>query len=146
MKVARTVEQACSILAVLAEHHGEPVTNSELNERLEVSLSYLIKITRKLVMHRIISSTQGAKGGFVLAKPMNAITLRMVVEAIEGVNPSFVPSGVIERVFRHRRRVGRRGLQALTNGFKDAERAWRDELDKVTMEALITSSLEEGES
>lgn len=146
MKVARTVEQACSILAVLAEHHGEPVTNSELNERLEVSLSYLIKITRKLVMHRIISSTQGAKGGFVLAKPMNAITLRMVVEAIEGINPSFVSSGVIERVFRHRRSVGRRGLQALTNGFKDAERAWRDELDKVTMEALITSSLEEGES
>ena len=142
MKIAKSVEQACSILAVLAEHHGEPVTSSELNERLAVSASYLAKITRKLVLDGIITSAQGANGGYVLAKPMKAITLRMVVVAIEGSEPLFTPTGVIERIFKDRRRVATRGLRALSDGFGAAETAWLNQLDRVTMEDLIASSLE----
>ena len=71
MRLSKTVEQACCILSILAEHHGQPVTNVELNERMNVSQSYLTKITRKLVIAGIIRSAQGVKGGFVLAQPMD---------------------------------------------------------------------------
>ncbi len=141
MKVAKSVEQACSILAVLAEHHGGPVTSCELNKRLAVSPSYLTKIMRRLVVSGIIASTQGVNGGYVLARPMNAITLKMVVIAIEGNEPLFTPSGVIKRTFRNRKRVADRGLKSLSDGFAAAEAAWLARLDKVTMEPLITSSL-----
>lgn len=141
MKIAKSVEQACSILAVIAEHHGQPVTGNELNERLGVSSTYLAKIARKLVIGGIINSAQGVNGGFVLAKPMNAITLRAVVEIIEGTEPMFTSNGTIERVFLGRKPAARRGLRALTLSFASAERAWWHELGKITMEDLITSSL-----
>lgn len=145
MKITQSVEQGCSILAVIAEHHGQPVTNSELSERLGVSSTYLAKITRKLVTGGIINSAQGVNGGFVLAKPMSTITLRVVVEVLEGTAPLFAAQGVIERVFSGRKLVARRGLQALTDGFANAERAWRHELDQVSMEDLIASSLRGGD-
>lgn len=143
MKISSSFEQACGILAVLAEHHGRPVTTDELNERLAMSASYLAKITRKLVLAGIIISTQGARGGYVLAKPMEAITLLMVLDAVEGTAPLFVPSGVIERVFLRRQRIAKRGLGLLANRFAAAETAWRRELSTVTMETIVASSLQE---
>ena len=143
MKVSKTIEQACGILIVLAEHHNTPVTNFELNQRLMVSLSYLTKLTRRLVKKDIIVSTKGMSGGFVLAKPMDQITLLMVVEAIEGDKPSFTRSKIIQRVLKDKPHIAKKGIQALEDGFATAESVWRSELDKVTMESLIKTSLQE---
>ena len=95
MRLSKTVEQACCILSILAEHHGQPVTNVELNERMNVSQSYLTKITRKLVISGIITSAQGVKGGFVLAQPMASIKLGEVVKATDGSAPFFRPKKAI---------------------------------------------------
>ena len=46
--------------------------------------SYLAKIFQYLARAGIVQSHRGAKGGFSLARPANEITLREVVEAIEG--------------------------------------------------------------
>ena len=46
--------------------------------------SYLAKIFQDLSKQGIIHSHRGAKGGFSLARPPAEITLREVVEAIEG--------------------------------------------------------------
>lgn len=142
MRVSKTIEQACGILIVLAEHHNSPVTNFELNQRLEMSLSYLTKLTRRLVKKGIITSAKGMSGGFVLARAMSEITLLMVVEAIEGTEPSFTKSELIQKVLKDKPQIAKKGIQALEEGFAMAERAWRDELDKVTMESLVKSSLE----
>ena len=96
MRLSKTVEQACCILSILAEHHGQAVTNVELNERMNVSQSYLTKITRKLVIAGIITSAQGVKGGFILARPMISITLGDVVKATDGSAPFFRPTNVIK--------------------------------------------------
>lgn len=46
--------------------------------------SYLAKILQSLAKEGIVHSHRGAKGGFSLARPACEITLRQVVEAIEG--------------------------------------------------------------
>ena len=49
-----------------------------------VSLRFTLKIMRKLVAARIVRSYKGAKGGYVLTREPSAITLRQVIEAVEG--------------------------------------------------------------
>lgn len=49
-----------------------------------VSESYLAKILQDLAKGGILRSHRGAKGGFSLARPPEQITLREIVELIEG--------------------------------------------------------------
>lgn len=139
MKLSKSLEQALCVLAILAEHEGGAVTNIELNERMQVSAPYLTKIMRRLVVAQIITSERGASGGYKLARPMAAITLRMVVEAIEGAEPLFASAGVIGRVFSSRKKAASRGLRVLSQSFAAAETAWRQQLDDITMEQIIAA-------
>lgn len=46
--------------------------------------SYLSKIFQDLAKDGLVRSHRGAKGGFSLARPAEEITLRQIIEAIEG--------------------------------------------------------------
>jgi len=46
--------------------------------------SYLAKIFQDLAKGGVLRSHRGAKGGFSLARPANEITLREIIEAIDG--------------------------------------------------------------
>ena len=65
----------------------------QCNERLDaqsiadstcVSLRFTLKIMRKLVAADIVQSFKGAHGGYTLSRPASSITLRQVIEAVEG--------------------------------------------------------------
>lgn len=63
--------------------------------------SYLAKIFQDLAKEGIVRSHRGAKGGFSLARPTNEITLRQIIEAIEGpiaLNRCLAPWEGCERV------------------------------------------------
>lgn len=143
MRLSKTVEQACCILAIIAEHHGQPVTNTELNKRMAVSQSYLMKITRKLVVADIINSTQGVNGGFSLARPMSSITLKSVVQAIEGDTPFFQPTELFRTAFPSREYLTNKGVALLSKSFTEAEHAWFALLDTTTMQQLISDVKEQ---
>jgi Rrf2 family protein len=49
-----------------------------------VTLRFSLKILHKLVAVGLVRSFKGAKGGYELAQPPEAVTLREVIEAIEG--------------------------------------------------------------
>ena len=49
-----------------------------------VSLRFTLKILRKLVAADIVQSFKGAHGGYTLSRPASSITLRQVIEAVEG--------------------------------------------------------------
>jgi Rrf2 family transcriptional regulator, iron-sulfur cluster assembly transcription factor len=51
---------------------------------VEAPKTFLAKIFQELVKTGLIKSTRGVRGGFVLARPPERITLREIVEAIEG--------------------------------------------------------------
>ncbi len=55
-----------------------------ISERSSVSLRFSLKILRKLVSSGIVQSFKGAKGGYVLAKQPEEITMREVIETVEG--------------------------------------------------------------
>lgn len=49
-----------------------------------VSLRFTLKIMRKLVAADIVKSFKGAHGGYTLSRPAASVTLRQVIEAVEG--------------------------------------------------------------
>lgn len=55
-----------------------------ISQRTAVSPRFTLKIMRKLVSAGIVRSYKGAHGGYVLARSPREITLRQVIEAVEG--------------------------------------------------------------
>lgn len=135
MRLSGAVEQACCIMAILADPKQKtPITNDALSEKMSVSPTYLKKISRKLVVANLITSAQGAGGGFILAREMKGVTLHDVVLAIEGNAPFFQPQGVIEQVFASRRRQVKIGMNMIEKVFSEAQEKWSEYLKTVTLE------------
>ena len=55
-----------------------------ISDETQVTQRFTLKILRTLVANGIAVSYKGAKGGYELARPANKITLRQVIEAVEG--------------------------------------------------------------
>lgn len=53
-------------------------------EQTGVSLRFSLKILHKLVAGGIVRSYKGARGGYELARPGEEITLREIIELVEG--------------------------------------------------------------
>lgn len=135
MRLSGAVEQACCIMAILADPKQKtPITNDALSEKMSVSPTYLKKISRKLVVANLITSAQGAGGGFILAREMKGVTLHDVVLAIEGSAPFFQPQGVVEQVFTSRRRQVKIGMNMIEKVFSEAQEKWSEYLKTVTLE------------
>ena len=138
MKLSGAVEQACCIMAILADPQRKaPITNDALAEKMAVSPTYLKKISRKLVVARLITSTQGAGGGFILAREMGQVTLHDVVLAIEGEAPFFKPQGIVERVFASRPRQVEIGMTMIEKIFSEAQEKWSEYLKTVTLADVV---------
>lgn len=60
------------------------VDAKNLSAQTEVPLRFALKILRKLVGGGLIVSYKGAHGGYALARGADEITLRQVLEAVEG--------------------------------------------------------------
>jgi Rrf2 family protein len=98
MKLSDGVEWAlhcCTVLALVPE--GSAMPAARLAEFHGVPGAYLAKHLQALARAGIVTSTQGPKGGYRLAKPAAAITLLEVVDAVEGDEPSFRCSEIRRR-------------------------------------------------
>ncbi|MFZ2586711.1 MAG: Rrf2 family transcriptional regulator [Alphaproteobacteria bacterium] len=60
-----------------------PVTLAQIAERQRISLSYLEQLFGKLRKNKVVSSTRGPGGGYVLARVPAEITLADVIDAVE---------------------------------------------------------------
>lgn len=65
-------------------HSDHRMDAQSISEATYVSLRFSLKILRKLVTAGIVQSFKGAKGGYILAREPIDITLRDVIEAVEG--------------------------------------------------------------
>jgi len=76
-------DYAVRIVRVLAQADAR-VDAQTIADKSHVSLRITLKIMRKLVAAGLANSYKGAHGGYVLAESPQNITLRHVIEAIEG--------------------------------------------------------------
>mgnify|MGYP001820735389 CR=1 FL=1 len=78
-------ELAVRALVVLSlESKGDPLPPRVLAEKMDCSPSYLSKVLGVLTREGILASLRGAKGGVVLARDPEDVTLLDIVEACDG--------------------------------------------------------------
>lgn len=85
MKLSAKLCYGTRALIDLAAHLGpKPLLLKEIAARQGVSLPYLARLTAPLVAAGLVRTTRGARGGVRLAKPPAEVTLREVVQLLEG--------------------------------------------------------------
>ncbi len=85
VRVTRAGEYAIRGMIRLAKDGGEGlVLIADIAKAEGVSKTFLAKQFQRLVRAGLLESSRGAAGGVALARPPGEITLRDVVEAVEG--------------------------------------------------------------
>lgn len=72
------------LLAVKTPESAEPVSLRKFASERNISFLFLQKIARKLRTAGLIESVQGSKGGYFLSVDPEEISLRFVIESLEG--------------------------------------------------------------
>lgn len=83
MHMTLEADYAVRIVERLAQC-GNRLDAHTISDDTQVPLRFALKILRKLVAQELVKSFKGAKGGYTLARPAEEITLRQVIEAVEG--------------------------------------------------------------
>ena len=83
MRITQESDYALRIVTTMALH-GDIIGAATISEQTSVTQRFALKILHKLVKGNIISSYKGAKGGYKLALSPKDITLRSVIELIDG--------------------------------------------------------------
>ena len=101
MELTRKGEYAIRGIVYLAKQPvGKVILVSEVAEATGVSQTFLAKIFQSFAKLGLVNSFRGTGGGFLLGRPAARITLRQVVEAVEGPiipNRCLTGEGVCER-------------------------------------------------
>lgn len=137
MRIRKSFEQAICILLLIGTSEG-PLKSHELSKMLDVSDSYLKKVTRQLVVAGLITSKASKLGGFILNKKMNDISFLDIFEAIEGKEPFARATGLVERVFLNELKEVKEQKQAMIlEAFNQAEKSYKEKLKKITLQMAM---------
>ena len=84
MKLTNKGRYAVMAMADLASNAKErPISLTEISIRQNISLAYLEQIFLKLKNNKLVKSSRGANGGYVLEKPASEIRLSSIIFAVD---------------------------------------------------------------
>lgn len=95
MQLSQSVTYAVKALMELSGcPRGIPVSCSRLARQGRMPERFLLEVLRQLAKQGIVESARGGGGGFVLAKPLEEVSLLDVIEAIDGPLGANVPGKI----------------------------------------------------
>lgn len=147
MRLSEGVEWAihcATLLGVLPS--GRAMSAARLAEYHGVRAPYLTKHLQALVRAGVLDSVPGPRGGYRLARPPSDVTVLDVVEAIDGVEPSFTCTEIRRR---GPARVPAREYSTACSihaVMDRADAAWRAQLAGVTVADLVRDVMERAPS
>lgn len=78
-----------AMLDLTTHSKGNPVRLQEISTRQNISLHYLEQLFRKLRNGQAVKSVRGPGGGYVLARNMDEISIKNVLDCVgENINPA----------------------------------------------------------
>ena len=84
MKLTTKGRYAVMAMADLASNESiGPISLKEISERQNISLAYLEQIFIKLKNKKLVKSSRGAAGGYILEKPASEIKLSYIIFAVD---------------------------------------------------------------
>ncbi|MGH1485684.1 MAG: Fe-S cluster assembly transcriptional regulator IscR [Cellvibrionaceae bacterium] len=83
MRLTTKGRYAVTAMLDLAIHADKgPVSLADISKRQEISLSYLEQLFSKLRKSELVSSVRGPGGGYQLSRPLDAIFVAQIVDAV----------------------------------------------------------------
>ncbi len=134
MDISRKTDYALRMLSMLAEEPGTLLSVRTAAEQVNVPYSFARSIQHGLVQAGIIESLRGVHGGMRLKADPKEVTIREVVEAVQGplvMNDCTAPDGDCARMGSCCYHPLWAGTQALV----------RDYLDSVTLDDVVSHRL-----
>lgn len=128
-----------AVLAVVPPDRG--LTAAKLAEFHGVPGAYLAKHLQALTRAGVFEAVPGRGGGYRLAKPAKDITVLDVVEAVEGRMRAFTCAEIRQRGPAGGPKADYRSVCGIARVMYDAEAAYRDALESVTIADLLGSFL-----
>lgn len=120
MQLSQSVAYAVQALMELAVYSGgSPISCSRLARQGHMPERFLLEVLRHLARQGIVESARGGGGGFVLARPLEELSLLEVIEAIDGPLGASVPgkadfpNGAGERLEKAMRQLAEQARQHL---------------------------------
>ncbi len=83
MRITLESDYALRIISALASHN-DIVDAKTVSEETSVTLRFTLKILHKLVQGGLVKSFKGASGGYKISASPEKITLKSVIELIDG--------------------------------------------------------------
>ena len=87
IKLSKKIEYALLAIQFISASPKKQVTAKEISDSLGISFEFLSKTLQQLIKSGIVLSAQGTKGGYVLDKNPESITVADIIDAIEGKHP-----------------------------------------------------------
>ena len=84
LRISEAATLALHTLALLASRPGEILSTHKIASRLDASEAHLAKVLQRLARMGLVRSIRGARGGFVLGREAEDVTLLEAYEAIDG--------------------------------------------------------------
>lgn len=81
--ISQTAQYALRAIVCLASKAETPTTTERLAALTKVPVNYLSKVMQTLARGNLVTSRPGKSGGYLLKQPPEAISLLMVIEAID---------------------------------------------------------------
>ena len=133
MKLSTRSRYGTRILVDLARHHDQgPVQIGEISKRQDISVKYLEQLIRPLKQANLVTSVRGPKGGHLLAKKPEDISLGQIVRLFEG------QSELVECI-SHPEKCSMAEDCQVRLAWQDATRVLYEKLDSTTIADLVNS-------
>ncbi|MGH9749868.1 MAG: RrF2 family transcriptional regulator [Candidatus Polarisedimenticolia bacterium] len=130
MQLTKGVEYAIEgVLYLARQGRGETALIRDISRATSIPPTFLSKIFQRLASKGLIRSRRGFRGGFQLARPAGRITLREIIEALQGPIE-------FHRCLDHLRETGRKHRCHLRQVFAKVQRKVAVILEKTTVEDL----------
>lgn len=84
LRLNKLTDYAIVILSQMAREQGARVSATTLSTTTGISEPTVAKILKDLGKAGLVTSVRGAQGGYVLDRPGHELTVRAVIEAVEG--------------------------------------------------------------
>lgn len=128
---ARVAYASLAVFELALQPPGDRVQAKQIAEKRQIPLKFLEQILIQLKNSAIVKSVRGASGGYLLAKSADEITLKDIVDAVEG--------GV--RMLESELE----GDRTLSLVWAEIEQEFLERLDSITIQNLINRSLRDNQ-
>ena len=126
LRLSKLTDYSTVIMSYMAREPGDIYSVAQMAAALGMATPTASKIMKMLARRGLVQSLRGTKGGYLLARPPDQISIAEVIDAMEGT------LGVTECSMR-KGLCAREAGCSIRNNWRDINRVIRQKLDQVTL-------------